>query len=181
MSFTGYTKTFVIGRQEQKDYYRTMVAQNWWKSVLTASVAGAVVAWFYLSWVGDEFSTLEKALTMVATSLLTALVSGGVLVMNTHRHVDKQIRRNGKESYEQLVEITGFGVRVVADGREGKLSFEKLHRVQETKKAFYIHVSNTHAWILPKEQMADMAAESRQLRELFGTVVESRRLKFLND
>jgi len=176
-----YTREFVIRRRDQQEYYNGMVMRNWWKSVLWAALGGALVAWLYLTWVGRGFTAGEKAATMAATTLLTALVSFLVLWFNTRRHVDKQIRRNGKEEYTQLVEVTGFGVRVVADGREAKLSFEKLHRVAETPTAFYIHVSNTHAWILPKDQMADAAAESKQLREMFSTVMESRRLKFLEN
>lgn len=59
-----------------------------------------------------------------------------------------------------------------------KMAFENLAQVRETKKAFYIFLSETHAWILPKAQMEDPAAESAMLRELFSTVLERKKLHF---
>ena len=72
---------------------------------------------------------------------------------------------------------SGFGVRVSAQGRQAKVGFDKLLRVEETKSAFYLYLAASQAWILPKAQMEDPASESAALRQIFSTVVESRRLK----
>ena len=50
-------------------------------------------------------------------------------------------------------------------------------KVEETKKAFYLYLAANQAWILPKDQMEDQAAECARLREIFSTVIESKRLK----
>ena len=86
-------------------------------------------------------------------------------------------RRSGKESYIQHTEIDGFGIRVTVQGRQGKVGFDKLMKVEETGKAFYLYLAANQAWLLPKDQMEDPASESAALRQIFSTVVESRRLK----
>jgi len=176
-----YRRKFTIGKQEQQDYYGTLVAQNWWRSVVWAAALGAVVSWLFIYWTARDIAVGETLAVMLLTALLTAAITSLVRVVSTRRQVRDQIRRNGKEPYTQLVDISGFGVRVEADGREAKMGFEKLFKVMETKKAFYIFISRTHAWILPKDQMEDVKAESEQLRELFRTVIESRRLKFMEN
>ena len=75
------------------------------------------------------------------------------------------------------MEIDGFGVRVTARGRQSRVGFDKLMRVEETGKAIYLYLSANRAWILPKDQMEDPRGECARLRALFSTVIESRRLK----
>ncbi|MDE7261595.1 MAG: YcxB family protein, partial [Oscillospiraceae bacterium] len=87
------------------------------------------------------------------------------------------LRQSGRESYVQETDISGLGIRVAVDGNKAKLAFENLVQVRETRKAFYLFLSSTHAWILPKAQMEDPAAESAQLRELFNTVLERKKLR----
>ena len=58
-----------------------------------------------------------------------------------------------------------------------KVNFDQLYQVRETGRAFYIFLSANQAWLLPKAQMEDAAAESAQLREIFRAVVPSKQLK----
>ena len=48
-----------------------------------------------------------------------------------------------------------FGVRVTVGKDKARLTFEKLARVQETRRAFYLFLSDTQAWILPKSQIEE--------------------------
>ena len=56
------------------------------------------------------------------------------------------------------------------------MAFEKIREIRETKRAVYIYMTENDAWILPKAQMEDPAAEAAKLREIFGMVIESQRL-----
>ena len=60
---------------------------------------------------------------------------------------------------------------------KARLTFEKLARVQETRRAFYLFLSDAQAWILPKSQMEDPEAESGELRKIFRMVIERGRLQ----
>ena len=62
-----------------------------------------------------------------------------------------------------------------------RLSFDKLMKVRETRRAFYLFLSANQAWILPKAQMEDPAGESRQLRAIFSTFLDARRLRLRRD
>ncbi|MDE7260591.1 MAG: YcxB family protein, partial [Oscillospiraceae bacterium] len=96
---------------------------------------------------------------------------------STSGKVKEQLRRSGRERYVQETELNGFGIRVTVGKDKARLAFEDLAQVRETGKAFYLFLSDTHAWILPKAQMEDPAAESAQLRELFTTVLERKKLR----
>lgn len=99
------------------------------------------------------------------------------LAVSTCLRVRAQLRRSGRERYVQETEIDGFGVRVTVGKDRAKLGFDKLRRVQETRGAFYLFLSDSQAWILPKAQMEDRAAECAQLRQIFHTVIERGRLR----
>ena len=99
------------------------------------------------------------------------------LAVSTCLRVRAQLRRSGRERYVQETEIDGFGVRVTVGKDRAKLGFDKLRRIQETRGAFYLFLSDSQAWILPKAQMEDRAAECAQLRQIFRTVIERGRLR----
>lgn len=172
-----YRREFTIGLRETQDFYLSLTLNSWWKGILGFGVVGALVAWMYLSWLSAEVGPLGAA----AIALLTALATIGAVLLGmtiaTRYRVRSQMKRAGKERYVQTVEVDGFGVHVAADGKKAKLGFDKLVKVQETGKAFYLFLSANQAWLLPKAQMEDPAGESEQLRTIFRTVIESRRLK----
>ena len=74
---------------------------------------------------------------------------------------------------EALEELTGFLPRFC---RILNPVFDRIHKVRETKKAIYIHLSDTQAWILPKSQMAG-EEEAARLLEMLSSVIESGRLQ----
>ena len=73
--------------------------------------------------------------------------------------------------------FAGFGVHVTVGKDKARLGFENLRRVAETRKAFYLFLSDSQGWILPKRQMEDPQGESEQLRGIFRTVVERGKLE----
>ena len=79
------------------------------------------------------------------------------------------------------MDISGLGIRVTVGKDRARLSFDKLMKVRETRRAFYLFLSANQAWILPKAQMEDPAGESRQLRAIFSTFLDARRLRLRRD
>ena len=55
------------------------------------------------------------------------------------------------------MDISGLGIRVTVGKDRARLSFDKLMKVRETRRAFYLFLSANQAWILPKAQMEDPA------------------------
>lgn len=170
-----YQRDFTIGLRETQDFYLTLVIGNWRRGIAGFGLVGALVAWMYLQWAGMDAAWMAPVLLASAAASMLAVTLGLYLV--TRQKVRSQLRASGRGSYLQQTEIGGFGVRVTVGGDRARLDFDKLLLVQETKKAFYLFLTKNQAWILPKAQMEDPEAECQQLRALFRTVIESRRLK----
>ena len=115
-------------------------------------------------------------MTGVQTCALPISAILGGYYFTLRNKVRAAIRRRGRERYPQEILINGFGLRCTASGREVKVAFEKIREIRETKRAVYIYMTENDAWILPKAQMEDPAAEAAKLREIFGMVIESQRL-----
>lgn len=172
-----YRREFTIGLKETRDFYLTLVLGSWWKGILGFGVVGGLVAWMYVNWLGAGTDLAARVLITVLTALMTMAAMALGMAIATRYKVRGRMKRAGRESYIQAVEIDGFGVHVTADGKRAKLGFDKLVKVQETGRAFYLFLAANQAWLLPKAQMEDPEEESERLRMIFRTVIESRRLK----
>lgn len=169
-----YHRDFTIGKRETLDFYLSLVLRQWRGGILGFGAVGALAALLYTS--RTEFPLPVQAGLMAAGAAAFMLLAALWLVFSTAGKVKGQLRRSGRESYIQETEINGFGIHVTVGRDKARLAFENLAQVRETKKAFYLFLSDTHAWILPKAQMDDPAAESAQLRELFSRVLERKKL-----
>ena len=172
-----YQRDFVISYRETRDFYLGLALRSWSKGFLGFSVAGALAAWLYWEILELPGALYIEILAAVGTGLAVLITATLSMVLTTTLRVRKDFRRSGRESYVQHTRIDGFGVHVTVDRREARLGFDKLMKVEETGKAFYLYLAANQAWILPKAQMEDPVSESAALRQLFSAVVESRRLK----
>ena len=172
-----YHRDFTIGKRETMDFYLSLVLRRWRGGILGFGAAGALAVLLYTG--QARLSLPVQAGLMAAGALAGALLSTLCLVLSTAGKVREQLRLSGRESYVQETEINGFGVQVTVGKDKARMAFENLAQVRETRRAFYLFLSDAHAWILPKAQMEDPAAESAQLRELFRTVLEGRKLHFM--
>lgn len=172
-----YSRDFTITRKDTEKFYQMLVLRRWSKGIAGFAVVGALVLKLYMDWLGFALGTAGMAVMMVLGGLITAVfITIGVL-WRTRGNVEKLMRRNGRERYVQQTRIDGFGVHVTVEGESAKLGFDKLLRVQETKDAFYLFVTDNNAWILPKSQMDDREGECRAIRDIFTRVVAPARLK----
>lgn len=172
-----YRRDFVIGLKETRDFYTRLLLRSWRKGILGFGLAGGLTAWYYLNLFQAAVSApVELLLSLAAAAAVMGLVAA-VMALSTRWKIAREARRSGRERYVQHTRIDGFGLHVTVDDREARLGFDKLMKVEETKKAFYLYLAANQAWILPKDQMEDRDGESRALREIFSAVIESKRLK----
>lgn len=172
-----YSRDFTITRQDTEKFYQMLVLRRWSKGILGFAVVGALVLKLYMDWLGFALGAAGMAVMMVLGGLVTAVfITLGVL-WRTRGNVARLMRRNGREQYVQQTRIDGFGVHVSVDDKSAKVGFDKLVRVQETKDAFYLFITDNEAWILPKAQMENRGEECRTIREIFSRVVAPTRLK----
>ena len=152
-----------------------LVLEKWRKGLLGFGLAGALAGYLY-----SGLLTLPPYLQVLAAASGAAaaiLAAVAALVLSTSGRVKNEVRRSGRDSYVQETEINGFGVHVTVGKDKARLGFENLRRVAETRKAFYLFLSDSQGWILPKRQMEDPQGESEQLRGIFRTVVERGKLE----
>lgn len=168
---------FVIGIPETRDFYLGLSLHSWGKGFLGFGIAAALVTVMYWELLGLPGGLYLEILAAVGAGVVVIVAAVLSMYISTTRRIKRDFRRSGKESYIQHTEIDGFGIRVTVQGRQGKVGFDKLMKVEETGKAFYLYLAANQAWILPKNQMEDPEADSAALRQLFSNVVESRRLK----
>lgn len=167
-----YHWDFTIGKRETLDFYLSLVLRRWLGGILGFGAAGALASLLY----SGQFSLPVRVGLAAAGAAVFMLLVTGYLILSTRGKVVTQLRRSGRERYVQETEINGFGIHVTVGKDRAKLAFENLAQVRETGKAFYLFLSDTHAWILPKAQMENPAAESAQLRALFDSVLERKKL-----
>lgn len=170
-----YRRDFTIGPREAAGLYQLLALEKWRKGTLGFGLVGALAAWMYMTRL--SLSPPAQALIAAGTALAVMALFTLGLLLRVQWGVRSQARRSGKGAYVQETEIDGFGVRVAVGKDRARLSFEKLVRVRETRRAFYLFLSDTQAWILPKAQMEDPKGECRELRKIFQTVVERGRLQ----
>ena len=171
-----YERDFTIGLRETQAFHVLLTLERWWKSLLGFGAAGALAAYLYIGMLFSDLILPGQIAIIAAAAVVTALLVALGMVLSTRRRVWVQLRRSGKERYVQQTAIDAFGVHVTVGKDRAKLGFDKLVRIWETRGAFYIFLSANQAWILPKAQMEDPAAETERLREIFDMVIESQRL-----
>ena len=172
-----YSRAFQIGEKEMVRFHFGRSLREKLPGMIGLSIAGMLIVYLYMTRMGLSITTGQLVLWMILgfVFVLAALSLG--LYLSVLFSVRKGLKKQGFTRYEQAVNIDGFGIRVRANGKEAKLAFDKLFAVRETRQDFYLFVTDTQAWLLPKSQMEDAAAESALLRQIFSTVVESRKLR----
>lgn len=172
-----YSRDFTIGERETQRFYRMLALQRWRGGAMVFGLVGALVGYLYIDWLDIPLQGTARIIACVLIGCMTAAFIALGIMFRTSRSVRTAIRRKGTDTYVQQTEIDGFGVRVTVDGEKAKVSFEKLHRVLETKNCFYLFLTGSDAWILPKEQMEDREAECAVIRGIFSKVIEPSRRK----
>ena len=169
-----YQETFTIHAKDViRFYFRVLCRSRIWM-ILGFGLAGALTTYLY----GASGSLSGPILwgTMLLTFAVVAVGFLGASYLNIRRGVRKGAKKNGSSSYEQTVRINGFGVRVTANGKDGRVGFDKLVKVEETRDCFYLYLTRDNGWIIPKNQMANREADCAALRALFQTVIPQRQL-----
>lgn len=174
-----YQRDFTIRIKDLQFFRQELMLEKWGGLIGGCGLLGAVIAWGYLNWTGQEMGFIGEVVTIIFAGLASLEILMLGMIWFNNSKVKGTMRAMGKSSYLQKVEIDGFGVHAEADGKKEKAGFDKIVRVKETVRAFYIFYTREQAWILPKEQMADEQAETKKLREIFTALVASSQLKLM--
>lgn len=172
-----YARDFTIGLREVQSFHLYLALRRWWKGILGFSLVTILVVWMYMFRLAPDSPPAAVAIVAVVFALMVAGVGTLSTAAATIIQVRRKVRQSGRESYVQSTRIDGYGIHVTVGKKKAKLPFDRLLRVCETRGAFYLFLAENQAWILPKAQMEDREAECAQLRRIFETVVERRKLR----
>ncbi len=169
-----YCETFTITERDAVKFYMHLLWRNQLASLLVFALIGMLLSFLFAS---GRVPPAEVAVVMAVT--LGAILGAFYLSyrLGIQRKVRKGKEKTGVGTYRQTVRINGFGVKVEAAGKTGRLGFDKLQRVEETRDYLYLYITKEVAWILPKAQMARREEDLAALRELFRRVIPEKQLK----
>ena len=169
-----YHRTFLIGEGEAMDFYLYQAARRKLLGALGFGVVGLLVCYLYTAERVESAASFAVAMLTSFAAVIGAILIGYYFTIRSK--VRAAVRRRGKDRYPQEILINGFGLRAVANEREVKVPFDRIRDVRETKKAFYLYMTENDAWLLPKSQMEDPEGESAAIWRIFDLVIESGRL-----
>ena len=75
---------------------------------------------------------------MAGTALVTAGAMTASMLLANRSKARRQFYAEHRDSYLQQVDISGLGIRVTVGKDRARLSFDKLMKVRETRRAFYL-------------------------------------------
>jgi len=119
----------------------------------------------------------------IANALLMA-VFGTVLLLAVNV-VTTIVRINSFYKKKKLVDfsvdftVDKDGIHAVSDRGNSDLPWNRIVSIHETRNAFYIFISDTHANVMPKDQILSEAGIAN-LRSLFAKNLDKPRLKLKN-
>lgn len=174
-----YRRDFTIKTKDLQFFRQELMLERWGALIVACGFLGALIAWGYMNWTGQQPGIIAEVITIVFAGLASAeIITLGMIWLNNSK-VKSGMRVMGRSSYPQSVEIDGFGVHAEVNGKKEKAGFDKIVRVKETVRAFYIFYAREQAWVLPKEQMENEAEETAKLREIFTALIASSQLKLM--
>ena len=120
----------------------------------------------------------------VSVSLTNALVMAvlGTLILIGINLVTTVVRMNGYYKQKKLSDFTVTfttdkdGIHAKSERGDSDLPWNRIVEVQETRHAFYVFITDSHANVLPKDQFSG-AAEVAVFRALLEKNMEATRLK----
>lgn len=119
---------------------------------------------------------LLQALPMAAVGGV-ALYLFNVLMI--YVRIRTMYKKNLMQPFHQDVLIDGVGLHATSERGTMDLPWANIGTVQELGNLFLFFVSNTNAYVIPKKQMKDPAAETATIRAILREHMDASKLKLL--
>lgn len=172
MQFHG---VFKIGRKENIRY-NLFVSQT--RLIVMTVVVFVLIA--VMLGVTDFVRTRSLGDTLLFA--LPLALGGSVLfiVLNTVMlifRVNKSYKEKTAYEFTQDITIDESGVHATSERGRALLEWSKIEKVREAGHAFYLFLSKTQAYVLPKYQLANRSEDAAQIRALLRQHLDAKLLK----
>jgi hypothetical protein len=171
---TQFSHTFTITKKDNLRYNFFLMQK---KLIATSALVFVIIA--------AMIGLLKYAQTQsVSVALINALIMSvaGTLVLIGINIITTVTRINGYYKQKKLTDFTvtfttdKAGIHATSERGDSDLDWNRIVEVRETKHAFYVFITDSHANVLPKDQFSN-EAEIATFRALLEKNVEAARLK----
>lgn len=171
---TQFSHTFTIGKKENLRYNFFLMQK---KLVATSALVFVIIA--------AMIGLIKYAQgASVSAALLNAFIMAisGTLILIGINIITSVVRINNYYKQKKLTDFTVTfttdknGIHAASDRGDSDLPWDRIVEVRETRHAFYVFITDSHANVLPKDQFKD-EAEISLLRSILEKNVEKPRLK----
>ena len=172
MQFHG---VFKIGRKENIQY-NLFVSQT--RLIIMTVVVFVLIA---LMLGVTNYAQIHSLPDTLLFSLALAL-GGSVLfiVLNVVMlifRINKSYKEKKAYDFTQDITIDKEGVHASSERGGALLKWKNIEKVRESGRSFYLFLSKTQAYVLPKYQLENPEADAAQIRELFRKHLDASILK----
>jgi hypothetical protein len=171
---TQFSHTFTIAKKDNLRYNFFLMRK---KLIATSALVFVIIA--------TMIGLLKYAQgASVSVALINALIMAvaGTLILIGINLITTVVRMNGYYKQKKLMDfVVTFttdkeGIHAKSERGDSDLPWSRIVEVHETRHAFYVFITDSHANVLPKDQFSD-AAEISTFRALLEKNVEAARLK----
>ena len=169
-----FTNHFTITKKDNTRYNFYIMRK---KLISTAIIVFVIIAGTLALMRYAQGLDIQRA---IANALLMAVF--GTILLLAVNVVTTLVRINTFYKQKKLVDfsvdftVDKDGIHAMSDRGNSDLPWNRIVSIQETRNAFYIFISDTHANVMPKDQIPS-EAEIANLRSLFAKNLEKPHLK----
>lgn len=170
-----YQGKFTIGRKENIRYNLFVTGSRFlFMTVLVFVVIALMLGVTTYGQTKSIQQALIRALPMALGGAALFVVLNTVMMVF---RINKAYKSKTAYEFTQDITIDGQGVHATSERGSALLAWEKIAKVAESGKTFYLFLSKTQAYVLPKYQMKNPEAEAAQVRELLRSHLDAKILK----
>ena len=176
-----YHGTFTISKKENIRYNLHMMLK---KLLITCALVFVIIALLigltrYASAVN---AGMDAPLGYAAANALPYAACGALLLfavnlLMLYVRVNTLYKKKQLRDFTQEITLTDQGLHAETESGTLDLSYDKLIRVTETNRDFYLFFSANSAYVLPKDQMKQPDTECAAVRALFRAHMPGAKLK----
>ena len=142
-------------------------------SILVFVIIGAMVG---LLRYGQGYSLSSAVLKALVTAVAGTAVLLGINVVTTILRMNSFYKQKKLTDFTVTFTADESGIHAVSTRGNADLDWNRIVAVHETRKAFYIFITDSYANVMPKDQSTDEKA-FEALRKLLVKHVDKNRLK----
>ncbi|MDP3447417.1 MAG: YcxB family protein [Eubacteriales bacterium] len=171
---TQFSRTFTITKKDNLRYNFFLMQK---KLIATSALVFVIIA--------AMIGLLKYAQgASISVSVLNALLMAvlGTLILVAINIITTVVRMNGYYNQKKLTDFSvtfttdKTGIRATSERGDSDLPWNRIVAVRETRNAFYIFITESHANVMPKDQFSG-ESEVAVFRALLEKNVEAARLK----